>query len=315
MPSLALHTPGDSGGAAADPPVVTPKATYMKRVFLVLAFVLWTKGNKEAYATKRAALEAVWVEELVGPIPGNWTRHMREWYDRFYATGSVLRAVADPRHVLPDEVARRAADLVKAGYFVPATYDGQPAGQMHMWFRTIADAIQRVPELAQIVLEYGIDAKHLLRRMHDVDPKLKWRPIDGKGLLTAEQMAKRRTCAQWFLQQMHETPHFLDGVVWIDQVKLWLFGGVAGAVHVWKDVGKQGWNMVVPSCGSVSAKAMHVCMYVAVHAKLGLVYFQYVKGTVGGWKRKMWRGTPGQERTIDPDFRVSGEHGTAGPLI
>lgn len=127
-----------------------------------------------------------------------------------------------------------------------------------------------------------------------------------KLALDAAHMALRRTCAEWFLQHLAADPLFLNRCVWIDQVKIWLFGGKVTDVHVWHSANDEGFDACFPCCGDVASKAVHICTYVAVHATLGLVFYQYVSGTAKGITRKLWPGLPNAATRVDEDWLVSG---------
>lgn len=205
---------------------------------------------------------------------------------------------------MTDEVALEAANIIKGGYTVAVKHGRGLTELKHYYFTSIGQAIRTQPYLANLLHHYQIDKKYLLQRIHDVMPHLVWSKIDIKPAFTAAQKLARQVCARWFLSRLATNPNFLDEVVWIDQVKIWLFGNNELTVKAWHEAHDKGFQVVVPCSGTVSAKAIHVCIYVAVHAKLGLVFWQYVSGTANGWTRVIWPGTHGEAERRDEDWKV-----------
>jgi hypothetical protein len=210
---------------------------------------------------------------------------------------------------LPDEVATEAAKLVKAGFEVRPVRGSQSLPARRNGFHTIGDAVRRVPRLKEILDNYDITADHLLRRMHAVDPGLHWGRVDVKAALTDAHKLTRLTYARKVLALIAQDPSFLDFVVWVDEVKIWLFSGKASDVHVWCDAHDQGVRLVVPGCGTVGGKPVIVALYAAVNAKLGLVGWQYTYPTTGfpdKWQQRAYGRIAGAAERRDTDYKVRG---------
>lgn len=276
--------------------------TYKQRVLMAMSYAAMTSQ----YATLNAALEAAWAKHEKGAVPDNAYRHAKDWYDRLLQEGNVFSHRPKGHPIIPNDEALVAANLIKGGYTVEVKHKEGPPEVKHYYFTSIGHAIRTVPHLANMLKNYQVDKKYLLSRIHDVMPSLVWSKIDIKPAFSAAQRELRRKCARWFLNELQSNPNFLDEVVWIDQVKVWLFGGNDLSVNAWHDAHDKGFQAVVPCSGKISSTAMHVCIYVAVHAKLGLVFWQYVSGTVTGWKPMLWPGAHGEAERRDEDWKVSG---------
>jgi hypothetical protein len=289
--------------STSQPPSRAYHYSEQQRVTIAVAGMLKEKGFFKSF---EAALRELWSAEELGPQPPGAVHYCKHWWQRLWETGSVHTAPHPGNPILPNAVAAEAARIVREGFISPATHGGQAAGQRPCGFTSLGQAIRMRPQLAQLLAEYGIDKRHLLRRMHEADPTLHWGRVDAKGELSAVQRAARRTCAQWLLAKIENDAHFLDRVIFLDEVKIWLFGGKAEDIHVWMGARDQGWRVTVPCCGPVNSGPLHVCLYVAVNAKLGGFYSQSVAGSTRGWPKKKYAGAPLAEEDRDPDWKVRG---------
>ena len=277
--------------------------TFKQRVAMAIAWLLYKLSLEK---TKGAALERVWEFLSLGTPPPNATAHMQTWFDRLVTTGSVTDAPHPGHPLLSEEDAREAAGILKAGYTVTVSKKGKPDDVKHFWFRSLGEALSRSPRLQQILTSSGVSADTLLARMHAADPDLKKSRVHMKLALDAKRIASRLKCAKWFNAELEKDREFLDQCVWIDQVKIWLFGGKAMDVSVYHDAHAADFDACIPCCGAVDAKPMHICIYLAVNAKCGVVFWQYVTGCSKGWLRKAWPGLPYADERLDPDWKVSG---------
>lgn len=205
--------------------------TCKQRVFMAMSYAVMTCQ----YATLNTAMEKAWAQHEKGEVPANAYRHAMDWYDRLLQEGSVFSHRPKGRPIIPDDEALVAANLIKGGYTVQATHKGGPPEVRHYYFTSIGHAIRTLPHLPNMLRNYKVDKKYLLSSNHDVMPSLVWSKIDIKPAFSAAQLEVRRTCAHWFLTELQSNPNFLDEVVWIDQVKVWLFGGNDLSVNAWHD--------------------------------------------------------------------------------
>ena len=279
-----------------------------QRVAMALAYALFILFG----GTLMNALTTTWPEGQGGP-PKSAVKHCKHWYERLLVDGSVFDR---PRRLgwrkLPDATALEAAKLVKEGVLVSVVHrhDGPPIRRV--WFHSLDDAIRHVPRLRAIMTQFQVTPDYLLHRMHEVDKGLHWGKLDIKGTLKEEHKSERKRYAADLLACINADPLFLDRFVWVDEVKIWLFGGSSSDVCVWCDAHDEGVHLVVPGCGKVGAKPTRVCMYTAVNAKLGLVGFQYTHPTTGfpdTWKQEAYPGAPGAKYRADPDYKVGTSRG------
>lgn len=294
----------DEGAGARDHSPYTPQ----QRVALALAYAV----HKHTYLALAAAVEKTWAEEL-GAVPPGAVHHCKKWFDRLQETCTVADGPGRGRkHKLPDAVALEAARLVKAGLEVQPVHGGRALDKRRIWFHTIDEAVRHVPRLGQILDTFEIKVDHLVRRMHEVDKGLHWATLDIKGALSAEHTAARQKYAADLLARIAADPTLLDRFVWVDEVKIWLFGGNSKNVHVWCDAHDEGVHLVLPGCGKLGSRPVRVSMYVAVNAKLGLVGFQYTTPTTGfpeTWKQQAYARAPGAADRADPTYKVRGVAG------
>lgn len=290
-------------------PAPPPRPGYLAVPVRAMLAVAWIVAQVLKLTTISSALAAMWPLYGDGAVPAGIERHASLWAERLMQGGSVLDAPHPGHRIVPDAVALEAANLLVQGHTVQLTLTGGRTITKHYWFHSIGDAIRRVPRLAAILLEYDIDKRHLLSRIHDVKPHLRYSKVHVKALLSAVQREARQVCANWFLARIAADPNFLNSVVWIDQVKVWLFGGQPGDIKVWHEAHGDGWDVVVNCCGGVNSKPIKLSLYAFVHATLGLVFFQFVTGTHKKIRAKLWPGYPGEERRADPDFTVRGVYG------
>lgn len=277
--------------------------TPQERVVLAVAHVV----HELKPCTLKQALKELWPKEWRA-MPPSAPDHCKKWRDRLFESASVDDAPGRGRpHKLPDEVALEASGLVKAGYEITPMRGRERLPARRMYFHSIEEAVRLVPRLKHIMDTYEVSTDHLLRRMHEVDPRLHWGRMDIKALLPEGHKATRLAYARDLLDRIAKDPTFLNRVVWIDEVKIWFFGGKSTDVHVWCDAHDQGVHIVVGGCGAIGSPKLCVSLYAAVNAVLGLVAFQYSPSTTGfpqDWKQKVyWRHRDAAERQ-DEDYEV-----------
>jgi hypothetical protein len=92
-----------------------------------------------------------------------------------------------------DDVAREAATRLKAGYISNRKVTGGKAERapVHLYYTpSIAQACAMNHFLKGVVEENSVTPHYLLRRMHEVDPDLRYSPLDYK--MEAELMSGRQ---------------------------------------------------------------------------------------------------------------------------
>lgn len=271
------------------------------RAFVAVAFVAATVLK---YGTISDNVTALWDYYMEEQRPHGIERWGTTWAHKLLTEGSVLDAPHPGHPIIPNEVAVEAAKLLAQGYTAGSAQPGDGAPNKHFWFHSIGEAVRLVPRLGEIIAQYSVDKHHLLRRIHEVQPTLLLSKVHIKALLSAPQRNLRKICAAWFLARLAADPHFLDKVVWIDQVKVWLFSGQPGSVKVWHDAHAEGWEVLVSCCGAATAKPVRLCLYAAVNAIMGLVFFQFTTDTSRGVELEKYKGSPGAVERRDPTWKV-----------
>lgn len=241
MPQQAVMPPPARAARRSSAPL-NPQ----QRAALVLAFALIT----HAAWPLAQAMARCWDAAALGTPPTHVLKAMKKWSKKFTKEGTVRTARARRKPRLPDAVAKEAADLVEAGYWVTAAHGPAKGHKVRLWYTTINEAVRRVPRLQEILAEYGVRAPHLRKRMCGIDPELRWGRLDIKGALDAPHRAERRGCAEWYEERLATDPAFLDSIVWIDEVKVQLFGGRPKDVSVWRAAHAAGFDEVIPCCGA-----------------------------------------------------------------
>lgn len=285
--------------------------TPVERLACALAYAV----HKFSNMTLWVALERVWGEHCDTECPPHAYKACARWYKRLMEEGGVHDAPRGaPLHKVPDAVAARAAALVKEGYLVRVTR-GAGAGpnrthEERRFYHSIHEAVSRVPELHGMLTTYDVSMEHLLRRMHEVDPDLKWGRLDTKHRLKEETMAQRVNYCTTLLEHLEGDPMFLNKVLFLDETKVWGFDGSAMDVHVWYDAHCAEARTVLPCVSTAGAKPMHVCLYAAVSGDVGLVGFQYTSGTTdfpAKWPQEPLARAAGAAERQDPNYKVGGE--------
>lgn len=218
-----------------------PYYTHRVRVRLGLAYAITLYFD----ISIPKAIEAVWDDAVLGECPPNADRHAGNWWDRLDKTAGVEDAQRGSRSKkLSDDWVQEVAVRVMAGYVVRTT----KGINKRMFYHTLAEALEHMDDVRELLLLKDISKQHLLKRMHDMMPNLKWGRSDMKRELSTAQKEARRTCAAWYLNQHRNNPNFLQDVIMIDEVKVWFFGGDEKDVTVWYDAHSAEAHMVVPGC-------------------------------------------------------------------
>jgi hypothetical protein len=144
--------------------------------------------------------------------------------NKFLQHGTIENLTHHPdTHKVPDAVIDQCCKELKGGYtgpHVPARA-GAPAEDMHHFFTSIRQACVKNEYLREVCHGYNVTPQHLLKRMKQRDPDIKWRAVDYKPELTDEQKAARMRVAQYQLSCHFSVYGYLDSIWWIDEVAIW----------------------------------------------------------------------------------------------
>jgi hypothetical protein len=210
-----------------------------------------------------------------------------KWVARFCATGSV-QTITQRSPKLPDDIARKLAEKLLAGYTVEVEVEMRVGRkrkrsvvkeQRQLWYRSIREFIARNPDVQQLLQEWNVSPRTLLRRMHAV-AKLSRRVLHPRAPLTDEHMRHRKHVCSKLLGMSASTGldpliHYLSRVCWIDS-KVYYIGPRDCLVYA-----KAGVDMthIDRRVTKNKSKQIKVVYYAVVNALLGPVYFEYVTGT------------------------------------
>jgi hypothetical protein len=210
---------------------------------------------------------------------------------KFLKYGTVLDRVVERVHskqpMVPDDVARQAAALVKAGYKtevevpLPGPLVGTEKIQLQLFYGSITEAAEREPRLAAILKKYDVSSHQLLQRMCAVDPSMARRVVHFKMAHTYQQRYARQQQAAANLQAAEADPNWLQRIVWVDECCIWLVPGNQISKKVWVDAHDKRVHAVIPCPLLGSSKPVKVRVIAAVNYHLGAFFLEFTTGTHG----------------------------------
>lgn len=252
------------------------------------------------YSTLPARLLAAlcWVlsGQLLGPALQLWKQHYKEskhglvksarslittWGPRLvkYGTLQNWKRSRNPRKV-PDAVAKTCCEVLKQGHIVKQqTRDlSQPPVEVHRYWTSIKVACQESAYLNSILIKYQVTPSALLRRMHQVDPKLRRRRLKMKWNLTAQQKQQRQGIARQLLTMVDTIPNFLKRIFFIDECSIWLTASNVN-VKVYADAHDDNASAVMHIPGLEPNTKIKVHIFAVVNALLGPFFIDFTTGT------------------------------------
>lgn len=209
-------------------------------------------------------------------------RFIQRWGERFLEEGTIENKAHHPdTHKVPNDDAKLAAQALKGGYIgwrKPCT-PGAEAQMVHMFWTSINRACKENPILSSIIEKYNVSPAHLLKRMHEVDPGLKYRKLDYKMDLTPQQKHERQRVAAQLLDNVHTDPSFLNRVVWIDEASVWLVSKKMTDIRVYADAHDDRVKQVIHVDGLKPGTKIKVRCLCAVNALTGPLFIEFMTGT------------------------------------
>lgn len=203
------------------------------------------------------------------------------------------RTPPSPKKV-PDKVAKDCAAFLKEGYIktVHLTFGRRKNGvkreevrEYREYYNSINEACEMHPYLKKVLVERKVDAAHLLKRMHQVDPGLVIRKRDYKRALSEQQRRDRMAAAKRNRDQYEaEGDDFLNRTVWADEFAIWM---VPKNSHrgVYCDAHDKGVHAVVPMRAVAKGDKVKLHILLAVNCKLGACFMEFTTGTTDPVKR------------------------------
>lgn len=245
----------------------------------ILAVVCWFQAGKVI-----GDAIALW-HELHDPnkhaAVSNLYSYIPRQVERFLESGCIFDRSHQPAtKLVPDDVAREASAQLKRGYFSMRKLPGKKTRreQVHLYYSSIKQACAHNSYLRDVTRNYSVTPEHLLERMHQVDPKLKWRALDYKMELSTQQKQERMKIAGQLLRQHRLDPDFLKSIFWIDEVSIWLVPKDI-KVHVYADAHDKGVHAVLTSKHIKSGARIKVRALCVVNALYGPCFCEFTTGT------------------------------------
>jgi hypothetical protein len=152
-----------------------------------------------------------------------------------YFTLLDVRERPRPRKV-PDEAAQCAADILAAGYEQQLyTVIG---GEVYGWdearhFTSMRQACMLSTPLRDMIDEYDVTPRHMLKRIHEVAPQLAFSGLPMKIELTPENMLARMEYAEWQYQRYLLDPSYLYKILWGDETRIYIGRDLQGKLKVY----------------------------------------------------------------------------------
>lgn len=201
---------------------------------------------------------------------------------KFLDRGDLNDLPRPGRHqIVTDEVAKMCAEAFKDGYYIVTGIDeeGKIAGWDHKFFVSMSDATSHCPTIRSTLATYNVSSDYLLRRMHQVDKRLKHIKLDYKEELNDLQIKSRRTAALDMLDKIEKDPTILERICWVDEWHCWCTPKDA-STRVWADAHDQRARMVLPIPQLPAGHRPIVIRCVAVvNARLGPIHMEFTTGT------------------------------------
>lgn len=235
--------------------------------------------------------------------------YLRVWWQNFQEYGSVQdrHRVGRPRNINYLD-ALRAATIVKDGHLVSHKVKGKTV-EHRVHYTSIAEAVRKNEELANMTRRLGMTPEQLLHAMHEADPDLVHRKIFFKHSFTTQELEQRMAFAKDCLQ-LHALPGgLLQNIIFIDEASIVIDKYTKSDVYVWCDRHDLSFSDVcprkLPKEGSVTVRfIVAVTAHPAFADKGGLVYMDFTTGTTN-IERKHNKRLDGSEWTGKWVYQVS----------
>lgn len=228
--------------------------------------------------------------------PNQFIRDNFKKFDKYHDVDNRLhsRPASHPKKVT-DDMAKRCATAFKAGYMekMPLTGAGGAIRtvDVHRYYSTIDQACKDNQVLADTIEECGVTPRHLLRRMHEVDPQLTRRTVHWRRVLTEQQKMQRRVCAAYLFFRTVLNPMLLYRTWFVDETTIWIIGTGTRSQRVYCDAHDNDVRMVLSTPHLDSHQRIKVHLFGAVNAVCG-VFCDFTTGTTDIQRRHAMPNAP-----------------------
>jgi hypothetical protein len=253
----------------------------------VFAVECWYTSGKVMYDAIQH-FESGWNEQHERKISDvrSFIRNNVEKIEQHHGVGDLG---GQGRHVsMPDGVVKQIGAIIAKGHTEDCSFqfDGEEIAYIEgLRFTSLSQAIRESTEIQQLLGRYLRRAdeeacvKHLLRRLHEVMPRLVYQHLPMKRPLSDVDKKARVRYSDGLLEALEADPNYLDDVYWGDEVSIWLNKHECGKLMCWfekHDVHGMppADNMLCDREGSVRLDVLLV-----VNARRGLVWVEFLTGT------------------------------------
>lgn len=210
-------------------------------------------------------------------------KYAASWRAQLLKFGSLLRRPHPTgQRKVPTAPAIQAAEALGAGFETTVFPYHGPSYKTRTHYTSFAQACAFDPVVNQIMTKYKVTEDTLRKRMLEVRPDLAFTTINLKPLLDAANMTYRQGRARVLCGMPDK---FWEDIAWVDETKIIIMGMDSSGVRAWllKNAGDADGVIHV---GGKTGNAVHIHIYAAVHAKYGLVAYQFSTGTTGLGSRR-----------------------------
>jgi len=173
---------------------------------------------------------------------------------------------------MSDEEAKPAAETFSNGYL-------QNNSNKVLGFRSVAEAVRKCEQLADLQKATGVSSRTLLDNMRRVMPRLKRRKEQHSLPLSAQQMEARLLDSIWWLEKC-QSRSYMKRFIWLDAAKFWV--DLGDPQHVWVDLDKANiFSLVDSRAKGKRGKQICLAYYCAFSKDLGPIWIGLTSGTKG----------------------------------
>ena len=288
------------------------RKAHLVRLAAIIAAAQAIDNDKVDWPTAVAKFKSIGNGSPGHAVSSHPTDFIKRWWRNLITYGNLDDAPRPGRPPLvPDEVAKRAAELIKQGQWV--SQRSRTSGvRKQVLFRSIPQAIRALPELQQMLVDHRVTSDQLRHAMLRVDADLTQRTLHFKYAHNSEQLGERQAYAKeklaWLDATIPGRTYQLDTFVWWDEGGVSISGLEHKAVRVWGSKAAMARYDVLhlPSFKGQKECKIHFIVAVSSHPAFartnGLVYFEFTTGTTS-LRRKY--NTFGEDDGEPYEYRVS----------
>lgn len=261
------------------------------------AYECYIKHDKQMPAAI-AAFEQEWNSQHEGDDDNHYT-NVRSFILRAVdklQTHYTLRTLSPPgpTEKVPAAIVKEAADIVARGHTLECmiTKGGNTyVYYEHRYFTSVKQAILHSGQLADIVKEYKVGVKYLLKKFRKYCPDLQYHALYMRDTLKQSVLKERSAYGRNMLTKIDpivgRADYLLD-IHWMDECTIWVGKDlIKDRLHVWSYRSKTEGHAPEPNPLFNAGKSFKVNILLVVNGRTGCTHAEILTGTQG----------------IPPDFR------------